>query len=221
MPNKEHTLPKFDEVLNAIRENVLSLCHIVDLRFQHALQAFLEADAHAASEVIYSHSSIIQLANHIDELCVKAIALQQPTASDLKVIVIAGKIIVHLESVADEIKKLAEIAERLSIHKRLPKKRYKHVRLAAEATQRQLARAISSYEHTDIAVATELLDLDKKSNEEFGIVFRDLMQSMTDDPRTISFSLEILLAAKTIEQIGNHLQHIAKHIVEASTRYTD
>ena len=221
MPNKEHTLPKFDEVLNAIRDNVLSLFNTVDLRFQHAIHAFIESDAHAASEVIYSHSSIIELANHIDDLCVKAIALQQPAASDLKVIVIAGKIIVHVESIGAEIKKFAEIAERLASHKRLPKKRIKHIRLAAEATQQQFARTLASYEHTDIAAATGLLDFDKKSHEEFGIVFRDLMESMTEDPRTISFSLELLLAAKAIEQIGIHIQHIAKQIVEASTRYTD
>jgi len=156
----------------------------------------------------------------IDELCVKAIALQQPTASDLRTIIIASKIIVHLERIGDEAKKIARITIRLAHRQQLQKRCSALIRRAAATTQQNLAQAVANYASTDVNAATSMLGAEDTNIEEFGTIFRELIQLMTEDPRTISSSLEIFFVAKAIERIDNHIQQISKMIIVASSRYS-
>ncbi len=219
MPQKEHTFTKFDDDLNSIRTHILEMSGLIEMQFTQALQALFESNASIAHHVIDQDYSVNQFEVLIDSLCVTAIARQQPAASDLQSIVISTKVVMHLERIGDEAKKIARIAERLAQQKHLPKQRFSGVRLAAEIAQNKLTAVIDSFARLDTFTAYKLLDSEELINEEFNVNFRDLVLSMTNDPRTISSSLEILFVVKAIERIGNHIMHIAKLVIDASNRY--
>lgn len=221
MPQKEHTFTKFDDDLSSIRTKVLAMSGLVEMQFKQSLLALFESNAAVARKVVDQDYSVNQLEVLIDHLCVTAIARRQPAASDLQSIVIATKIIEHLERIGDEAKKIARIAERLAHQKRLSRPRLTPVRFAADLAQQKLAECIDSYARLDTFTAQKLLGFEDLINEEFDQIFKQLVQSMTEDPRTISSSLEILFVAKAIERIGNHIMHIAKLVIDASNRYSE
>ena len=221
MPQKEHTFTKFDDDLHAIRDHILEMGGMVEKQFKQSLTALFESNAAVAKQVIDQDYSVNQLEVMIDNLCVTAIARQQPAASDLQSIIISTKVVVHLERIGDEAKKIARIAERLSYQKRLRKQHPSSVHHAAEVAQHNLSAVMESYALLDTIAASKLLHSEDTTEEKFNIVFRALVQSMTDDPRTISSSLEILFVAKAIEHIENHIKHIAKLVIEASNRYSE
>ncbi len=221
MPHKEHTFTKFDDDLNAIRSRILEMCELVNSQYKQSLHALFESDASVARQVIDRDYLVNQLEVEIDALCVTAIARQQPAASDLQSIVTATKIVVQLERIGDEAKKIARIAERLAHQRFLLKQWVAGLRLAAEMVQQDLSDLIDSYTHHNTFMANGLLDSRDLSDEEFNIVFRDLIQRMTADPRSISLSLEILFVAKAIERIDRHIRHLAKLVIVASNRYSE
>ncbi len=221
MPQKEHTFTKFDDNLNSIRANILEMSGLVEMQFKQSLLALFESNAAIARQVIDQDYSVNQLEVLIDRLCVTAIARQQPAASDLQSIVIATKLIMHLERIGDEAKKIARIAKQLAQQKHLPKRRFSGVRLAAELAQQKLAEVIDSFARLDKFTAYKLLDAADLINEQFNVIFSELIQSMTDDPRTISSSLDILFATKAIERIGNHIKNISNLVIDASNRYSE
>jgi len=221
MPQKDHTYTPFDDDLASIRMHILEMCRLIETQFNQSLIALLESDATIARQVIELDYSVNQLEVHIDSLCVTALARQQPAASDLRSIVVSTKIVVHLERIGDEAKKIARIAERLAQQRKVPRQRLSGVQRAAEIAQKKLIEVLDSYTRLDTTIANTLLCADDSINEEFNDIFRKLIKSMTDYPRTISSSLDILFVAKSIEGIGNHVKHIAQLVIEASSRYSE
>lgn len=219
MQQKAHTFTKFDDDLNSIRAHILDMCELIEMQFQQSMLALLDANPVIARQVVYQDYAVNKLDELIDRLCVTAIARQQPTASDLRSIVIATRIVMELERIGDEAKKIARIADRLAQHRYIAKQRFSGVRLAAQLAQKKLAEAIDSFARLDTYTANKLLNSEKLINGEFNAIFREMVQSMTDDPRTISSSLEIVFVAKAIERIGSHIKHISKLVIDASNRY--
>ena len=156
----------------------------------------------------------------IDRLCFTAIARQQPAASDLQSIIIASKVVIYLEHIGDEAKNIALIAERLAYGNGLPRRRYVEVSVTSELAQHKLTEVIESYSKLDKTIALKLMDTEELINKESNVVSNCLLKSMTEDPRTISTSLEILYVAKALEHVGSHIKNIAKLIVDASDRYS-
>jgi len=219
MQQKAHTFTKFDDELNSIRAHILEMSDLVEMQLHQSLLALFEANTVIARQVVDQDYSVNQMEVLIDGLCVTAIAREQPAASDLQSIVIATKIVVHLERIGDEAKKIARIAERLAQQTQLTKQRFAGVRLAAQLAQQKLAEVIDCFARLDTFTAYELLGSEDLINEEFSVIFREMIQSMTDDPRTISSSLELVFVAKAIDRIGSHIKHISKLVIDASNRY--
>ena len=219
MQQKVHTFAKFDDELDSIRAHILEMSELVEMQFRQSLLALFETNAVIARQVVGQDYSVNQMEVLIDHLCVTTIAREQPTASDLQSIVFATKIVVPLERIGDEAKKIARIAERLARQKNLTKQRFSGVRLAAQLAQQKLADVIDSFARLDAFTANKLLDSENLVDNEFNIIFRELIQSMTDDPRTITSSLDVVFVAKAIERVRSHIKHISKLIIDASARY--
>jgi len=220
MSQNAHTFTKFDDDLNSIRAHILEMCELVEMQFRQSLLALFDANPVIARQVVDQDYSVNKLEELIDSLCVTAIARQQPTASDLRSIVIATKIVMELERICDEAKKIARIADRLAQRRHMTKQRLSGVRLAAQLAQQKLTEAIDSFARLDTFSAYKLLDFEDLINEEFNAIFREMVQSMTDDPRTISSSLELIIVAKAIERIGGHTKQISKLVIDAANRYS-
>lgn len=221
MPQKAHTLTRFDDDLNSIRARILEMCELVEMQFRQSLLALYEANITIARQVVDRDYSVNKLEELIDSLCVAAIARQQPAASDLRSIFIATKIVMELERIGDEAKKIARVADRLAQYRHLTKKRLSGVRLAAQLAQQKLAEVIDSYSRLDSFTAYKLLNSEDLINEEFNAIFREMVQSMTADPRAISSSLEIIFVTKAIERIGGHTKQISKLVIDAANRYSE
>jgi phosphate transport system protein len=219
MQQKTHTFTKFDDELNSIRAHILEMSGLVEMQLRQSLLALFETNTVIARQVVDQDYSVNQLEVLIDRLCVTAIAREQPAACDLQSIVISTKIVVELEHIGDEAKKIARIAERIAEQKHLAKRHFSGIRLAAQLAQQKLAEVIDSFTRLDNLAAYKLLGSEDLINEEFNIILGELIQSMSDDPRTISSSLELVFVAKAIERIGSHIKHFSKLVIDASNRY--
>jgi phosphate transport system protein len=219
MPQKEHTFTRFDDELNAIRAGVQKMGELVKIQFQQSVLALLESDPVISQQVREQYYAVEQLSKEIDRLCVTAIARQQPTASDLRLILVATKVVVNLERIGHEANKIARIAEKLAQQQLLVRRRYQGIRLAANLAQQELAEITDCIARLDTVAARRLQDSENVINEQFNAIFRDLIQSMTEDPRMISSSLDILFVAKAIERVGNCIRHISKLVIITSSRY--
>ena len=221
MSQDEHTLKRFDNELETIRANTLEMGGLVELQFKKSMHALRESNAYLARQIIDQDQQVNQYEVEIDALCCNALACYKPTASDLRLIITATKIIVHLERIGDEAKKIAQITERRAHSHRLTIPRFSKINDATELTQVMLKDVLDSFARLDPISARKLINNYGTVKVALDSTLRHLIEYMTSNPHTISATLEFLLITKAIEDISDHVKSIAELVIESSNRYDD
>src|SRR5271166_2785015 len=100
--------------LDELQRNLLALAGLVEAAIDKAIAALRQHSIALAREVIAGDSQIDQEENHIDEECLKILALHQPVAVDLRRTIAALMINTDLERMGDLAEEIAERAVRLA-----------------------------------------------------------------------------------------------------------
>ena len=110
----KHISHQFNEEIEDLRERVLSMGGIVEQVLDEAIQALASGRAQSFSEVKAEDRKVNSLEVFIDEAIAELIARRQPTASDLRLVLSVSRVIVDLERIGDESKKVYRMATRLT-----------------------------------------------------------------------------------------------------------
>ncbi|MDD2775424.1 MAG: phosphate signaling complex protein PhoU [Gallionella sp.] len=213
MSSSDHISKQFDSELEAIRANVLQMGGLVEQQIRNAVEALVSSDVAMMTHVIEEDHRVNGMEVKIDEACSQVIALRQPTASDLRLVMTVVKTITDLERIGDEAEKIARMAKMLSQKHGLAIPRYTEIKRASEIAVDMLRKALDAFARLDVVMAAQVVRQDDLVDEEFRAIMRYLITFMMEDPRTISTSLEILFVAKAIERIGDHAQNIAEYVI--------
>jgi phosphate transport system protein len=207
-----HTSKHYDVELETLRSRVLQMGGFVERQIVTAIEALGSGDAAELGEVLRREKEVNRMEMEIDELCNHILALRQPTAIDLRSVLVAIKMIRDLERVGDEAEKIARMAKLIHDAARefMPKVDLQHMSATAVA---MLRKVLDSYARVDPVSAVEVVKEDLTVDDEFRSVLRQLITFMMEDPRTISRSIEILFIAKAIERIGDHSKNMSEHVV--------
>jgi len=203
----------FHEELDALRQTLLAMGGLVEDQIRRAMRSLLERDDVLAQEVIDRDRQVNTYDVEVDEQCVELLALNQPAASDLRMIFAIMKTVTDLERIGDEAQKIARMAK--NIHERGGPQAppVVEVRHAAEAAISMLRRTLDCFARLDCDGAAEVIRDDAGIDTEFRSILRQLITYMMEDPRTISTSLEIVWIAKAIERIGDHAKNMAEYVI--------
>lgn len=208
----EHTYRQFDVELEAIRSHVLQMGGLVEQQVDKAMSGLETGDMLLIDQVINNDQRVNRFEVEIDEACNNLIAKRQPTASDLRMVMTVVKTITDLERIGDEAKKIARRAKSLygtdhAINLRV------RLRPAVDQALDMLRASLDSFARVDVSAAADVHRQDKKVDEEFRGVIRQLITFMMEDPRTITACLEMVWVAKSIERIGDHSKNMSEYVV--------
>lgn len=208
----EHIAKQFDVDLGNIRTRVLQLGGLVEKQIVQAMAALEAGDIGLADQVIEQDHQVNRSEVELDEACTHIIARRQPTASDLRTIMMVVKTITDLERIGDEAKKIAKKARSLhtadtSFRPRVP------LQHAAALALDMLRKALDAFARTDATAAAQIARQDQEVDAEFKAIMRQLITFMMEDPRTITPALDVLFIAKSIERIGDHAKNLSEYVV--------
>ncbi|GAA0204404.1 phosphate signaling complex protein PhoU [Kangiella japonica] len=213
----QHISKQFNQDLENIREEVLAMGGLVEEQLKKALEAFSQHDVDLANEVIDNDDRVNNFEISIDEDCIKILAKRQPAASDLRLVSTVLKAITDLERVGDEAEKIArmaiEIAEtkdKSPLNGELP---YSALQNLGNVVKTMLHQALDAFARMDADAAIEVAKKDKKADDEYDAISRQLMTYMMEEPRSISKVLDFLWSARALERIGDHAHNICEYIV--------
>ena len=213
MDNSEHISKQYDVELESVRARVLLMGDLVERQVRLAIEALIKSDLTTIDRIIADDHRVNALEVGIDESCSHIIALRQPTANDLRLVMMVIKVITDLERIGDEAKKIAITAKLLSQNKNLTFPRFEKIKYMANLTLDMLLQSLEAFAKLDISAVAQVVRQDQQVDEEFVMIMRYLATFMMEDPRTISNALEILFVAKAIERIGDHAKNISEYVV--------
>ena len=212
MPN-EHIYKQFDADMEAVRARVLEMGGLVEEQVNQAVEALISGNTKLAEVVIEQDHRVNALEVAADEACTHIIALRQPTASDLRMILTIIKTITDLERIGDEAAKIARFAIKVYDSDRIVAPRYNEIKYMAGLATKMLRESLDSFARLDVTGAAAVARQDMEVDEEFHLITRHLITFMMEDPRTISTFIDLLFVVKAIERIGDHAKNMSEYVV--------
>jgi phosphate transport system protein len=201
----------FEFELQALKNRLLSMGALVEDRVHQAVVALMERRRDAAEKIIAGDDEVNELQIEIDDRCLKLIALQQPMASDLRLITAAMKINADLERIGDQAVNIAENA--LTIIEQPPLKPLIDIPRMAELAEKMTRDSLESFVRKDVALARNVLERDDEVDALKDQVFRVLLTYMMADPGTIERALQLILVSRHLERIADHATNIAEDVI--------
>jgi phosphate transport system protein len=209
----EHTYKQFDAELEAVRANVLKMGGLVEEQIVNAVEALVKGDLDLADRVEANDHNVNALEVSVDEDCANIVARRQPTASDLRMVMMVVKTITDLERIGDEAAKIARMAKLIHKAERISLPRFTEVKYMSELVLDMLRKALDGFARLDATKAVDIARADQQVDEEFRLNLRHLITYMMEDPRTISVFIDILFVTKAIERMGDHAKNMSEYVV--------
>ena len=209
----DHLSQQFDLELEHIRTRILQMGGLVESQLQSAIDAFSNGNLESMQEVVDRDCEVDASEVDIDEECTLLIARRQPTARDLRLVMAVSRIVTDLERVGDKAAKIANKSRKLhrAGSQRIP--RLSEIQNCGHLATAMLKNALDSLARMDVDAARQAIGADKAIDAAFNAILRQLISTMTADPRTIAEALDIIWIAKAIERVGDHAANIAENVI--------
>src|SRR5688500_17604763 len=148
----------FEMEMQALSNRLLNMGALVEERVHAAVLALIERRVDMAESIVVRDGEVNDLQIEIDDRCLKLLALQQPMASDLRLITAAMKINADLERIGDQAVNIAENAQRILSHP--PLKPLIDLPRMAEIAQRMTRDSLDAFVRRDPELARNILARD-------------------------------------------------------------
>jgi len=202
----------FEQDLQNLRSTLIKMGSIAEASIERAIEAVLTQNTELAQSVIDDDNQINSYEIVIDNAIIDLLALQQPVATDLRLILAAAKINNDLERIGDHAVNLAESAINLS-NKELPPAPLEDITAMCTLTRKMLADALDSFIHVDAVMGESVVLLDDTIDDFNRKLSRDLLDIMKGDPDLIEQSLELVRVSKNLERVADLTTNIAEEVV--------
>jgi len=201
----------FHEELSQLKQRLLAVSSEAEDAVGHAVDALLRRDAARAQAVIHGDRAIDTVETGIEEQGFQLIALHQPMASDLRLIVSAIRIVNDLERVGDHAVNIAQSAQRLMEYPHIVPE--PEIVEMARLARQMLADALSAFVRGDAPLAREVCRRDDAVDSLNDSVYRILLTRMMEDPRLIGAGMELLLVSRNLERVADLATNVAEGVV--------
>ncbi len=210
---QKHLSTQFSSELTHVSNRVMEMGGIVEMQIRNAVASLTHLSAETAQQVLENEERVNSLEVDIDRELSAIIALRQPTARDLRLVLAISKTTANLERAGDEAERIARMVLSIlktGVSRGLP---VSNLKVATDLVSEQLRKALDAFARLDTEAALRILKEDDLIDREYDGFVRHLITYMMEDPRTISASLDLLFLAKALERVGDHAKNIAEQII--------
>ena len=208
----QHISRRFNEELEEVRSKVLHMGGIVEGQLANALRVLVNDESALAKDVVSADSIVNSLEVDIDEECTRIVALRQPAATDLRLIMAVTKTINDLERMGDEAKRIARMS-RKDMDGALEDDTRSDLEYLGELVREMLRQVLDAFARTDVDTAILVVKADRKVDKKYKKVVKQLVKQMGKDPQVIPQVMNIIWAVRSLERLADRCQNIAEHII--------
>lgn len=204
---------RFDEDLTKLRHQVMAMAALAEGMTRKTIAVLVERNPVLIEEIEQDEKRMDAYQSEIDSETVRLIGVHTPVAGDLRVLLMITRINAELERVGDQAISICHTCQKLKLLEEEPLKPLvdlpRMAAIAEEMLHRVMGSFVSGSADECMAVIHEDDMVDKLNDQ----VFRELLTYMTNDGRTTTRALGLLLAARGFERIADHAVNIAEDVV--------
>jgi phosphate transport system protein len=201
----------FQREMNRLNQHLVSVGKQVEEQVTMAFNAFVQMDVSTARKVIKGDAEVDNVEVEMEEECLKLLALYQPVANDLRLIVAVLKINNDLERIGDHAKNMAEIVLQMAEYG--PIKVPENMIAIFEKTKLMLRKVLLAFVELDIKIAEAVLAMDDEVDALCKSQLPLQIEMIQHEPDYAGQHLMLLSVCRQLERIGDHASNIAEDII--------
>ena len=209
---KDHIVKDFNEELSQLDNLLAEMGGLCEAQLSRAMEAMVKRDVDLASAVIEGDRRIDDLEKQVDSLAINLIALRQPMAADLRMIIASLKVANNLERVGDYAKNIGKRTIALSKSPVISNTANSIQRMST-MVEGMIKNALDALIKRDSQRAKDVRISDQEVDQMHSSLFKELLTFMAEDPENISTCTHLLFVAKNLERVGDHVTSVAEQIV--------
>jgi phosphate transport system protein len=201
----------FDKKLREMQDDVLILGSMVEKAVQRSMEALRSRDASQSNAVISEDRAINAKRYEIEEKCIHTIALQQPMAADLRVLVAVLFIATELERMADHAEGIARINLMLGDEPLPPI--LADIGEMADKAGDMLRRSLTAFVQRDDGAARLICDEDDQIDALYDSSYHTLIQEMIRTPSDVQRITYLIWTCHNLERIADRVTNICERVI--------
>lgn len=201
----------FEDLLNNLRTNLIKMGSLVDEQLELALRALHDGDLKTTEKVFENEKKVNEFDNLLDKQVDEIMALEQPVATDLRLVVSAIKMNHELERIGDVAVNIAQRVKPLLNYADLVRRTA--ILEMGDTARRMVHDVIDSFIHGDPELARKICKEDDIVDEMNRMKFQFVVEEMEKNPNLIEPGAHLIVALKHIERVADHATNIAEDVV--------
>lgn len=204
-------LSYFHRRMQEVKEDLLKMAGRSEEAVYTATQALAKRDRGLAQTVIQGDRRIDLMQNEIEERCISLLATQQPVAVDLRFLSAVIKIASFLERMGDQ---AVNLAQRVEVLAEMSPGDTPATLMEMGSIAREMAKAcLDAFVAEDVAKAEAVLARDDELDHLCRTFLEEMITWMTEERRLIRRGVELILASRHLERIGDEATNVAEEVV--------
>jgi phosphate transport system protein len=194
-----------------LKKEILALGAAVEEILYKAMKSLEERDRSLAEEVMQEDTAIDQMEVEIEEDCLKVLALHQPVAIDLRLIIAILKINNDLERVGDLAVNIAERSVFLATKEKvaIPADFTK----MSEISRDMLTKSLDALVTEDSALAYKVCGMDDAVDAINSEMYTLIQDEIKKDPSKMEALIHLLSVSRHLERIADLATNIAEDVI--------
>jgi len=204
--------------LDTIVEDLVAMTHEVQEAVARATRALLTADAEVAERVISDDADIDAARERVELQAFDLLALQQPVAGDLRMLIAALRMVADLERMGDLSVHVAKVARLRVPLVAVPTEMVPTIERMAVVAEKMVGTVAGVIADRDVEGARRM----EEDDEEMDQLRRSSFRLMLDDSWShgVEPAVDIALLGRYYERIADHAVSLARRVVYLVTGET-
>ena len=200
---------QFDQQMERLHVELIRMGSLCEEGIALSAKALQEKNPAFLQRIAAVEGEIDDKEREIEDLCMRLILQQQPVARDLRFISAAMKMISDMERIGDQAADIADLAPYIVENNSQSKV---HIGDMALATVKMVTDSVEAFVKTDVDLAEQVIAADDEVDGLFNQIKEELMQLIYSREIDAKASMDLLMAAKYFERIGDHAVNIAEWV---------
>jgi phosphate transport system protein len=204
-----------DSSIRDLKDLLIGMGGHVERAIEHATKALIEMDASKLHYVYESEKRINDAHIRVDEDCLRILALQQPMAVDLRLIVSILKINTDLERMGDQAVNISQNCARYLTGQ--PLRQFVNIARISSDVISMVRESLDAFVSQDEKKAWLVLERDDKVDAMKAKIFQEVLAHLKTHPADVEAGVTLILIARNLERIGDHATNIAEDVIFSIT----
>lgn len=206
----------FLDELKKLNTRFMEMGVLVNDLIDKGTRSFVAHDKKMAQEMIAEDKAVAKEAIKIEKKALDLMALQQPVATDFRVVISILKATTDLERIGENANSIAVETVRVKGNPRIPDVE-KIISRMTHQVRTMLIQVLTAYVQDDEKTAREMLDDHEDVYHDYRKARQMIIDGVEEDPNVAVASASYFVIIRLLERISDHIVNLASWVIYKSS----